>query len=312
MKYILHRLAATIPVMGIVAFLVFSLLYIAPGDPAVVIGGEQASEADIARIRESLGLNRPYLVRFGEWGWRVLHGDLGVSLFTQIPVSDLIVQRMEPTIALMALSMLISVTIAVPLGVLAAIHPGGWIDRFVIGLAVVGFSMPVFVVGYVLAYVFSVQLRWLPVQGYQPLSGGFWLFFKSLLLPSMALGLAYIALIARVTRAAMLEVLALDFLRTARAKGLPPSQIYFVHALKAAAVPIITVIGIGIGALIGGAVATESVFGIPGLGRLTVDSMIRLDYPVIQGVILLFSLTYVAINLIVDLLYRVVDPRIRY
>jgi len=278
----------------------------------VVIGGEQASEADIAQIRESLGLNRPYLVRFGEWGWRVLHGDLGVSLFTQIPVSDLIVQRMEPTIALMTLSMLISVTIAVPLGVLAAIHPGGWIDRFVIGLAVVGFSMPVFVVGYVLAYIFSVQLQWLPVQGYQPLSGGFWPFFKSLVLPSMALGLAYIALIARVTRASMLEVLALDFLRTARAKGLPPSQIFFIHALKAAAVPIITVIGIGIAALIGGAVATESVFGIPGLGRLTVDSMIRLDYPVIQGVILLFSLTYVAINLIVDLLYRVVDPRIRY
>lgn len=278
----------------------------------MVIGGEQASEADIAQIRESLGLNRPYLVRFGEWGWRVLHGDLGVSLFTQIPVSDLIVQRMEPTIALMTLSMLISVTIAVPLGVLAAIHPGGWIDRFVIGLAVVGFSMPVFVVGYVLAYIFSVQLQWLPVQGYQPLSGGFWPFFKSLVLPSMALGLAYIALIARVTRASMLEVLALDFLRTARAKGLPPSQIFFIHALKAAAVPIITVIGIGIAALIGGAVATESVFGIPGLGRLTVDSMIRLDYPVIQGVILLFSLTYVAINLIVDLLYRVVDPRIRY
>src|SRR5262249_4683121 len=199
-----------------------------------------------------------------------------------------------------------------PLGVLAAWRAGTFLDRAVMAFAVVGFSTPVFVVAYLLAFVFALQLEWLPVQGYTPLSSGVWPWLENLILPSIALGCVYIALIARITRAAMLEVLQQDYIRTARAKGLGQSGILFIHALKNAAVPIVTVIGIGIALLIGGAVVTESVFVIPGLGRLTIDAILRRDYPVIQGVVLLFSFVYVLVNLLIDLVYTVLDPRIRY
>ncbi|VIO66172.1 Glutathione transport system permease protein GsiC [Bradyrhizobium ivorense] len=311
-SYILRRIVATLPVMAIVALFVFSLLYIAPGDPAVVIAGDQASPADVERIRQTLGLDRPFLVQFGSWLWHILHGDLGTSIFTSLPVSTLIAQRIEPTLSLMAIALSLTVLIAVPLGVVAAWKAGSWIDRSIMAFAVFAFSLPVFVIGYVLAYVFALKLEWLPVQGYTPIAEGVWPWLQNLILPAVALGDVYIALIARITRASMLEVLQQDYIRTARAKGLGMRDILFVHALKNAAVPIVTVIGIGIALLIGGAVVTESVFAIPGLGRLTIDAILRRDYPVIQGIVLVFSFLYVLINLMVDVIYTLVDPRIRY
>jgi peptide/nickel transport system permease protein len=310
--YIVRRVLATIPVMVIVALFVFSLLYIAPGDPAAIIAGDQATPADVARIRLSLGLDRPFLVRFGEWSWRILHGDLGTSIFTNLPVTHMIAQRIEPTVSLMILTLVFSVLIAVPLGVVAAWKQGSLIDRLVMVFAVFGFSVPVFVMGYVLAYIFALQLDWLPVQGFTPIENGFWPFLRNLILPAVALGLIYIALIARITRATMLEVLSQDYVRTAKAKGVGQRAILFLHALKNAAVPIVTVIGIGVALLIGGTVVTESVFAIPGLGRLTVDAILRRDYPIIQGVVLIFSFVYVLVNLAVDLVYTLFDPRIRY
>ncbi|HTE93426.1 MAG TPA: ABC transporter permease [Bradyrhizobium sp.] len=311
-SYILRRVLSTVPVMAIVALFVFSLLYIAPGDPAAVIAGDQASPADVERIREGLGLDRPFLVQFGTWLWRILHGDLGTSIFTNLPVSALIAQRIEPTLSLMVLTLVLTILVAVPLGVVAAWKAGSWVDRTIMAFAVFAFSLPVFVVGYVLAYVFALQFDWLPVQGYTPLAEGFWPWLQNLILPALALGCVYIALIARITRASMLEVLQQDYIRTARAKGLDQRSILFVHALKNAAVPIITVIGIGVALLIGGAVVTESVFAIPGLGRLTIDAILRRDYPVIQGIVLMFSFLYVLVNLMVDVTYTLVDPRIRY
>ena len=312
LAYTLRRIVATIPVMAVVALFVFSLLYISPGDPAAVIAGDQATPADVERIRASLGLDRPYLVRFAEWAWNIMRGDLGTSIFTNLPVSTMIQQRIQPTLSLMVITLILAILIAVPMGVIAAWKQGTWIDRLVMGFAVLGFSVPVFVVGYLLAYVFALELDWLPVQGYTPFERGFWPWLQNLILPSVALGGVYIALIARITRATMLEVLQQDYIRTARAKGVGQPGILFLHALKNAAVPIVTVIGIGVALLIGGAVVTESVFAIPGLGRLTVDAILRRDYPVIQGVILLFSFTYVLVNLVIDLLYTLFDPRIRY
>jgi peptide/nickel transport system permease protein len=312
LSYVLRRILATIPVMAIVALFVFSLLYIAPGDPAAIIAGDQATPADVERIRASLGLDRPFAIRFGEWGWQILHGDLGTSIFTNLPVSTMIAQRIEPTLSLMMVTLVLAITVAVPIGVVAAWKADTIIDRAIMGFAVLGFSVPVFVVGYVLAYVFALELDWLPVQGYTSLSEGLWPWLANLILPAVALGLVYIALIARITRATMLEVLQQDYIRTARAKGIGQTRILFVHALKNAAVPIVTVIGIGIALLIGGAVVTETVFAIPGIGRLTVDAILRRDYPVIQGIVLLFSFVYVLVNLVIDLLYTVLDPRIRY
>lgn len=312
LRYLLKRLLATIPVMGVVALFVFSLLYLSPGDPAAVIAGDIATEADIARIRAQLGLDQPYLVRFGGWLWGLLHGDLGTSIFTSLPVSTLIGQRIEPTLALTVCTLIVAVGLAVPLGVLAAARAGGWLDRIVMAISVLGFSVPVFVIAYGLILLFSVQLEWLPVQGYRSPTEGLWPFLRHMILPSVALGIVYMALIARITRATMLDVLAQDYVRTATAKGLARNTVLIRHALKNAAVPIVTIIGIGVAALIGGVVVTETVFAIPGLGRLTVDAILRRDYPIIQGVTLLFSAVYVLVNLLVDLSYSLFDPRIRY
>ena len=312
LAYILRRILATIPVMAFVALFVFSLLYIAPGDPAAVIAGDQASPEDVEKIRKSLGLDRPFLVRFTEWSGQIVRGDLGISMFTGLPVTELIRQRIEPTLSLMIVTLILAIVVAVPIGVVAAWKAGSWIDRAVMAFAVVGFSVPVFVVGYLLAYVFALELDWLPVQGYTPFAKGLWPWLENLILPAIALGFVYIALIARITRATMLEVLSQDYIRTARAKGLGERSVLFLHALKNAAVPIVTVIGIGVALLIGGAVVTESVFAIPGLGRLTIDAIVRRDYPLIQGIVLMFSFVYVLVNLVIDLIYTVLDPRIRY
>lgn len=310
--YIVRRMLSTIPVMAFVALFVFSLLYIAPGDPAAVIAGEQASPEDVEKIRQSLGLDRPFLLRFTEWSFDLLQGDLGTSMFTGLPVTELIAQRIEPTLSLMVVTLLLAAAIAVPIGVVAAWKSGTWIDRLIMAFSVLGFSVPVFVVGYLLAYYFALELDWLPVQGYTPIAQGIWPWLQNLILPAIALGFIYIALIARITRASMLEVLSQDYIRTARAKGVSQGGVLFLHALKNAAVPIVTVIGIGVALLIGGAVVTESVFAIPGLGRLTIDAIVRRDYPLIQGLVLIFSFVYVLVNLAIDLIYTLLDPRIRY
>jgi len=310
--YTVRRLIATIPVLLVVALLIFLLLHLGPSDPAAVIAGDFAEPEHIERIREKLGLDRPLHIQFGEWLWRVLQGDLGTSIFNERPVTELIVQRLEPTLALTVSTIVFAIAVAIPLGVLAAWQAGRLLDRLVMLLAVTGFSLPVFVLGYLLIFGFSVQLKILPVQGYTSIDEGLVPFARHLVLPTLSLGLIYVALIARMTRASVIEVLNQDYIRTARAKGLATPPILIIHALKNAAIPIVTTIGLGIALLIGGVVVTETVFALPGIGRLTVDAIIRKDYPVIQGVILVFSAVYVLVNLLVDLSYSLFDPRIRY
>jgi len=309
---IARRLLATIPVMGVVAIAVFALLHATPGDPAVIIAGDYATGEDIARIRAKLGLDQPFLTQVGLWLGRIVRGDLGTSIFSGLPVTTLIGQRVGTTAWLTLFAMLISVGIGVPVGVLAAWRKGSWLDRLVMVFAVSGFSMPTFWLGFILVYVFAITMSWLPVQGYSPITAGFWPFLSHLILPALTLSVVYMALIARMTRASMLGVLVEDSIRTAFAKGVAPRGVLIRHALKNASLPVVTIIGIGFALLIGGAVVTESVFALPGLGRLTVDAIIRRDYPVIQGVILIVSGVYVLLNLVIDVLYVVLDPRIRY
>lgn len=310
--YILRRIIATIPVMLIVAIVVFLMLRLTPGDPAAVIAGDNASPADIAMIRKSLDLDQPILFQFIHWLGGILTGDFGQSFFFKKSVASLIADRIEPTLALATGTILIAVVIAVPLGILAAARRGSLLDRVVMGFSVLGFSVPVFVIGYALDYLFAIKLGWLPVQGYQRIADGFGGFLLRLVLPCTSLAIVYIALIARMTRTSLLEVLGEDYIRTAKAHGLGRTAVLVKHALPNAAVPIVTVIGLGIAVLIGGVVVTESVFAIPGLGRLTVDAVLARDYPTVQAVILLFSIIYVLVNLVIDIAYTALDPRIRY
>ena len=310
--YIIRRVLATIPVMAVVAIFVFLLLRLAPGDPAALIAGDDATSAQIQNIRHQLGLELPIWEQFLVWGGDILRGNLGTSIFSNMPVTTLIGQRLEPTLMLMVATLIVAVSFAIPLGVVGAWKARTAIDRFVMLVSVLGFAIPVFLAGYVLMYVFSIQLRWLPVQGYRPLSQGLWPSIQSLILPAIALGTTYMALIARITRASMLEVLSQDYMRTANAKGLATTRVLLLHALKNASVPIVTVIGIGIALLISGVVITETVFNIPGLGRLTVDAVLKRDYPIVQGLILVFAASKVIINLLVDLSYAFLDPRIRH
>ncbi len=312
LQLVARRVLATIPVMGVVALTVFALLHLTPGDPAVIIAGDYATTQDIERIRARLGLDRPLLTQAGIWLASVVRGDLGTSIYSGLPVTKLIGQRVGPTAALTVLAMTLSVLLAVPLGVLAAWRQGSWLDRVVMLFSVSGFSMPVFWLGFLLVWVFAIQWGILPVQGYQPLADGPWNFLRHLVLPAVTLSLVYMALIARMTRASMLGVLREDYIRTAFAKGLAPRRVLLGHALKAASLPVVTIIGVGFALLIGGAVVTESVFAVPGLGRLTVDAIVRRDYPVIQGVVLVVSGVYVLLNLVIDVAYVILDPRIRY
>jgi peptide/nickel transport system permease protein len=311
-RFLLQRILATIPVMFIVAVIVFTLIRMVPGDPAAVIAGNMATNEDIARIRTELGLDRGFFTQFAIWVKGLLTGDLGQSFFFKKSVADIVADRLAPTLSLALLTIVITVLIAVPLGTLAAWKHGGWLDRGLMGFSVLGFSIPVFVIGYLLVYVFALNLDWFPVQGYKPIREGFFPWLHHLLLPAITLSIVYVALIARVTRASVAEALTEDYVRTARAKGLPESRVLIGHALANAAVPIVTVIGIGIALLIGGVVVTESVFSIPGLGTLTVDAVLARDFPVIQAVILFFAFLYVMVNLLVDVSYLFLDPRIRY
>ena len=310
--YILRRLLATIPVMAVVAVFVFFLLRFAPGDPAAIIAGDDATSEQIAAVRAKLGLDRPVLEQFALWVWGMLQGDFGTSIFSNLPVTRLIAQRVEPTLALTLSTLLVAVMLAIPLGVLAAARSRQLTDRVVMVFSVMGFAMPVFLVGYVLIYIFAMKLGWFPVQGYVPIAQGLGPWAERLVLPSLALGITYMALIARTTRASMLEVLSQDYVRTANSKGLDTSRVLLLHALKNAAVPIVTVIGIGVALLISGVVITETVFNIPGLGRLTVDAVLKRDYPIVQGLIIVFAGVKVLVNLLVDISYAFLDPRIRY
>jgi peptide/nickel transport system permease protein len=311
MGYFLRRLAATLPVMAVVAVVVFLLIHLSPGDPAALIAGDMATADDIEKLRAVLGLDQPLWRQFVLWLGRLLSGDLGTSIFTQVPVTQLLAQRIEPTLSIAFFTMALTLLLAVPLGTLAAWRAGTWIDRLVMLFAVLAFSVPVFLVGYLLIYTFAVQLSWFPVQGYSRIADGVGPWLTSLVLPCVNLALLYIALITRMTRATVLEVLQEDYIRTARAKGLGVLPV-LVHALRNAAIPIATTVGVGIALLIGGVVVTETVFAIPGVGRLVIDSVQRHDYPVIQSVLLISAGVYVLINLLIDLSYRLFDPRITY
>lgn len=311
-SYLLRRLLATIPVMLLVAIFIFMLLRLTPGDPAAIIAGDYANDAQIAEIRQNLGLDKPLITQFFVWIGNMLQGDFGQSFFYKKDVAELISSRLEPTLSLSLLTILLTVCIAVPLGTVAAYKQGSWLDRGIMGFSVMGFSLPVFVIGYALIYIFSIKLGWLPVQGYQRIGDGFGGWLLRLVLPSLALSVVFVAFIARMTRTSVLEVLGEDYVRTARAKGQTESRVLMRHALRNAAVPIVTVIGLSFAILIGGVVVTESVFTIPGLGLLTVEAVLARDFPTIQAVILLFSFIYVLINLAIDVSYTLLDPRIRY
>ncbi|MCU4178212.1 ABC transporter permease [Bosea sp. BH3] len=311
-SYVLRRLAATVPVLAFVGLFVFFLLRLTPGDPAILIAGDQATTQQIAAIRTQLGFDRPLAQQLLAWAGQLAQGDLGRSVFSDMEVTRLIGMRIEPTAMLALVAILMALAIALPLGTLSALKAGSRTDRAVMAFAMVGFSSPVFVVAFLLVYVFALSLGWFPTQGYVPLSQGLLPCLNSLILPGLALAMLYAALLARVTRASLLEVLSEDYVRTAHAKGMKPGRVVLRHALKNCAIPVVTVVGVGIAALLGGVVVTETVFNIPGLGRLTTDAILRRDYPVVQGLILVFSLVYVTVNLLVDLSYVLFDPRIRY
>ena len=310
--FIARRLIAIVPVLAVVAVFVFLMLRLTPGDPAAVIAGDNATSDQINAIREKLGLNEPIWTQFIIWISDVLRGNFGESFFFKKTVAELIAQRIEPTLALAVCTLIFAVAVSVPIGVLAAYRQGSIFDKAVMAFSVMGFSVPGFVIGYCLIYIFAIELGWLPVQGYVRIGVNFWGFLERMVLPSLTLGIVFMALISRITRASVLEVLNEDYIRTARAKGLSNRVVLMKHALRNAAVPILTVIGLGIAILIGGAVVTESVFGLPGLGRLTVEAVLSRDFPTIQTVILLFSVVYVMVNLVIDISYTLFDPRIRY
>jgi peptide/nickel transport system permease protein len=312
LSYILKRLLATVPVLLVVGVFIFLLLRLTPGDPAAMIAGDYATEDQIAAIKENLGLDKPLIHQFFIWMSNIANGDLGESYFFKKQVTELIIARIEPTLSLSVVTIIFTILIAIPMGVISAYKQGSWIDRVVMGFSVIGFSIPVFVIGFGLIYVFSLNLGWFPVQGYQRLEMGVFQWIRHLILPALALSVIFVAFIARMTRTSVLEVLGEDYVRTARAKGQTETKVLVNHALRNAAVPIITVIGFAFAILIGGVVVTESVFNIPGLGLLTVDAVLNRDFPTIQAVVLLFSFVYVLINLIIDICYTFLDPRIRY
>ncbi len=311
-ELIIKRLLAAIPVMLIVATVVFLLLRLAPGDPARIIAGDMASEEDIMQIRQDMGLDQSVGTQYVRWMTALAQGDLGHSIQSRQPVTSLIKARLGPSLSLAAWAILLTIAAAIPLGVLAAWRHRSMADRGIMAGAVLAFSVPAFVVAYLLILVFSVKLNWLPVQGYSPLADGIGKYASHLLLPTVTLAMVFVALITRITRASMLDILGEDFVRTARAKGVTERFVLFRHALRSAAIPIVTIVGVALTTLISGVVVTETIFNIAGVGRLIVDSVLARDYPVVQGTILFFSFIYVFVNLLIDLTYVVLDPRIRY
>ena len=297
--------------MLVVAVVVFLMLHLSNGDPAAISAGDNASTDEIAQLRTTLGLDQPLIQQFARWILQLLQGDLGRSIFNQVPVSDMIMQRLEPTLALTVLTMTVAVLVAVPLGVLAAWKVGTWIDHFIMALAVAAFSCPVFLIGYALVQQFARTWKVLPVQGYTRLEDGFMPFIQHLALPAMSLGLIYTALLARMTRSTMLEVLGEDYIRTARAKGLAVSRVVIVHGLRNALIPVVTVIGLQVGVLFTGAILTETIFSWPGVGKWLIEAIGRRDYPILQGGMLLLGVVVMLVNLLVDVTYGIINPRIR-
>lgn len=311
-RYLLSRLAGMLVVMSLVAVLVFILTRAASGDPIAVLLGDQATAEDIARVQKLYGLDKPLPVQFGYWLKELSHGNLGDSIFLQRPVTQALWERAEPTTLLALMAVAIAACIGVPCGIVSAVFRGKAIDQMFTGLAMLGASVPSFWFGLVLMQIFAVSLGWFPVSGYGDPGAAIWQRLHSLVLPAVVLGVLNSALIIRFTRASMLDVLGEDYVRTARAKGLSESVVVLKHALRNALVPIVTVIGLTVALMIGGAVVTETVFGLPGVGNLVVSAVLRRDYPVIQGALLVVAAIYVVINFGVDLLYTVVDPRVRY
>jgi len=311
LRLLLARLAGALPVALVVVTVVFLIVRVT-GDPATILAGDMASPEVVASLRAQLGLDQPLAVQYLKWLGDVAQGDLGRSIVSGQPVAALIGERIESTLLLSLSALVFTVLLAVPMGVMAAWRHNTLVDRAVMVFSVIGFSLPSFVVGYLLILGFAMWLGWLPVQGYVSIHDDAWRSIRHLVLPTLTLAIFYMSLIARVTRASVLEVLNEDFVRTARAKGVPPMRILSHHVLRNAAVPIVTVIGIGLAFLISGVVITESVFNLPGVGRLTIDAVLSRDYPVVQGVILFFAFVYIMVNLLIDLLYVLIDPRIRY
>ena len=310
--YILRRILATIPVMLIVAVLVFVLLQLAPGDPADLLSNENTPEDQVQKIRERMGLDRPIPVQLFYWLRNLLQGDLGNSVFSNKPVTGLLAQRAIPTISLAVLIEIVAIGLGVPLGTIAAWKQGSLFDRAIMVFASLSFAVPGFFLGFIVIWVFALKFPILPAGGYVPPSEDLFTFFKHLILPSVAAGLIVMALITRMTRSSVLEVLREDYVRTARAKGLSENAVLIRHALKNAALPIITVIGLGLAGLLSGVVVIEQVFAIPGFGRLMVDGIVKRDYPIIQGAILVTAAIFVLVNLIIDASYALFDPKIRY
>lgn len=310
--YLLKRIVSLLPVLLVVAVVDFIIIHLTPGDPAAVMLGSQATEEELAKLREQLGLTLPIYTRFFQWILGIVQGDLGWSIFMDMPVTEAIWEHLGPTLSLTIMAEVIAILFAIPLGVMAANRRGTWLDQSFMTFAMLGISLPSFWIGLNLILLFAVQFNWLPAAGYQPLSSGFFNHLKYLIMPAISLGIMQGALIARMTRSSMLEVLGENYIRTAEAKGLKLWIVTYKHALRNAFIPILTVIGLSFATLVGGAVVTETVFNIPGIGKLIVNSVLRRDYEVIQGTVLMIAAAYVFINLIVDLLYAYIDPRVRY
>lgn len=311
LDYIIKRILSLIPVLFVVSVVIFLIIHITPGDPASIILGQEATQEQIDALREQLGLNQPVYEQYLSWVGGVFKGDFGTSIFMKQSVLSAIFEHLQPTLSLAILAQVISLFIAIPLGIAAANRRGSLADSSIMGVSLMGMSIPSFLLGLFLLLLFGVQLGWLPVAGYKPLSEGFITHLKYLIMPAISLGAIQAALIARMTRTSMLEVLNTNYIKTARAKGVKNRKIVYQHALRNAFLPILTVIGQTFGTLIAGAVVTETIFNIPGIGQLIINSVERRDYAVIQGVVLFVTFAYVFLNLLIDLLYGIIDPRVR-
>jgi len=310
-RYVLRRLLATVPVLLLVSLLTFALLWLVPGDPASMFLDTSATQEALERVRREMGLDKPFLVRMGDWYWRVLQGDLGTSLLLNRGVTEAILERLPVTLSLTAIAFVFAVLIGVAAGVLAAVRHGRAADQGVMTLALLGLSIPEFWFGLVLIWLLAVTVQWFPAGDYVAFAQSPVLWAWHLALPAFTLACVQMGFIARMTRSSMLEVLGQDYVRTARAKGLPEPYVVLRHGLTNAMVPIVTVMGIMVGALLGGAVVTEQVFSLPGLGRLIIGAVLSRDFPVIQGGLLFLAVIYLVVNLVVDLLYAALDPRVR-
>jgi len=311
-KYLARRILALVPVLAVVSIVIFMLIHLTPGDPAAAMLGDEASPEEIQALRESLGLNEPLIVQYWKWLTGVAHGDLGKSLFIKGSMAKILGERLVPTLQLTLYSVILAAAVSVPLGVLSALKRNTAVDQAVSALSIAGISLPSFLLGIAIMYVFAVKLRWIPSSGYRAISEfGLGEHLRYMIAPSISLGLIEAALMTRMTRSSMLEIINSDYIRMAKAKGVPQRRIFWRHALKNASIGISTVIGLSFMSLLAGATVTETIFGIPGIGQLTIVSVTRRDYEVIQAIVLLVSVMNVLIMLLMDILYAALDPRVR-